>query len=142
MSTGQAVGNILGFDASLTGENGVLAHAKACSDKIHAMELKQVTDTLEKQRLLELKEGVVAGTFLEVCDELDEAGKRKFTNDLTRKAEAERRLACNFQHANATKEIAALDLAILTRRADIDRLHREHHMATLAYEGLVIGRRK
>jgi hypothetical protein len=134
------IGNILGVDA--TDASDVLSLAKTSSDKIHAMELKQVTDTLEKQRLLELKEGVVTGTFLEVCDELDEAGKKKFTNDLTRKAEAERRLQANFQHANATREIAALDLAILTRQADINRLHREHHMATLAYEGLVIGRRK
>jgi hypothetical protein len=126
-------------DTSLAGR--LLNRAETCSEKIHAMELKQVTDTLEKARLLELKEGVVTGTFLEVCDEADEAGKKKFTNDLTRKAEAERRLRDNFQHANATRDIAELDLAILTRRADIDHLHREYQMAKLAYEGLVIGRR-
>lgn len=116
--------------------------AAAASEQINSEELLYLQEERGMKHLRDQVANIEMGITAQVANAKDDdSGKPLFTNDTLRKAEVADRLQNLSVYKEANSKLGEAINAQAIREIHIKKLNRDHALARLAYEGLVMGRR-
>lgn len=119
----------------------LLRIAAAASEQINSEELLYLQEERGMKHLRDSVANIEMGITAQVANAKDGANKPLFTNDTLRKAEVADRLQNLSVYKEANSKLGEAINAQAIREIHIKKLNRDHALAKLAYEGLVMGRR-